>query len=396
MSELLKKQKFGVEVEFTGITRTMAAEAVAEILGSHATGPDRTCYRTYTIRDSKRRIWKVMRDSSICPVRKAGRELMDEYRVEFVTPPLNYEDIETLQSIIRKFKELGGVPHSSCGIHIHVDGANHTATSLRRLVNFFFSRQEIIYDALAVGSRKDRWCKPVCKDLLDTMKKEKDLDARKVEEIWYSSANDQYHGGIDHSHYNSTRYHALNLHSFFQKGTVEFRLFNSTLHAGKIKAYIQFVLALSAWSIESSDKIVFRSMNGYTAEKKVTLMYNILTNRLGLYGDEFKTCRLHMMKQLRKNAEASHKTLRIFCQSDSESLSQLSVFLDIHICCVKISENLFKVVLSFRYGIARSIAGIDYDNGNFICYHEVSCHYRNIANPGSLKKAIRDITSVFF
>lgn len=32
MSELLKKQKFGVEVEFTGITRTMAAEAVAEIL----------------------------------------------------------------------------------------------------------------------------------------------------------------------------------------------------------------------------------------------------------------------------------------------------------------------------------------------------------------------------
>ena len=113
MSELLKKQKFGVEVEFTGITRTMAAEAVAEILGSHAAGPDRTCYRTYTIRDSKRRIWKVMRDSSICPVRKAGRELMDEYRVEFVTPPLNYEDIEALQTIIRKFKELGGVSHSS-------------------------------------------------------------------------------------------------------------------------------------------------------------------------------------------------------------------------------------------------------------------------------------------
>lgn len=125
MSELLKKQKFGVEVEFTGITRTMAAEAVAEILGSHATGPDRTCYRTYTIRDSKRRIWKVMRDSSICPVRKAGRELMDEYRVEFVTPPLNYEDIETLQSIIRKFKELGGVPHSSSVIS-HLTSINGT------------------------------------------------------------------------------------------------------------------------------------------------------------------------------------------------------------------------------------------------------------------------------
>ena len=44
-------------------------------------------------------------------------------------------------------------------------------------------------------------------------------------------------------------------------------------------------------------------MAGYTAKKKVTLMYNILTDRLGLYGDEFKTCRFHMMKQLQKNAE---------------------------------------------------------------------------------------------
>lgn len=96
---------------------------------------------------------------------------MDEYRVEFVTPILKYDDLETLQAIIRKFREIGGVPHASCGIHIHVDGANHTATSLRRLVNFMYSRQEIIYDALAVGSRKNRWCLPVCKNLLDTMKK---------------------------------------------------------------------------------------------------------------------------------------------------------------------------------------------------------------------------------
>lgn len=282
MSELLKKQNYGVEVEFTGITRAMAAKAVAEVIGSTVTGPDHTCYHTRIIRDSQGRKWKIMRDSSIIPVRKTGNENMDEYRVEFVTPILKYDDLETLQAIIRKFREIGGVPHASCGIHIHVDGANHTATSLRRLVNFMYSRQEIIYDALAVGSRKNRWCLPVCKNLLDTMKKDKNITTDSVEKIWYSPANDGYCGGIDHQHYNSTRYHALNLHSFFQKGTVEFRLFNSTLHAGKIKAYVQFCLALSAWAIESDDKVVFRTMNGYTAKKKVTLMYNILTNRLGL------------------------------------------------------------------------------------------------------------------
>ena len=126
MSELLKKQNYGVEVEFTGISRKMAADAVAEIIGTTASRPDHTCYQTRTIQDSQGRKWKVMRDSSIHPIRKVGTENMDEYRVEFVTPVLKYEDLETLQAIIRKFREIGGVPHASCGIHIHVDGANHT------------------------------------------------------------------------------------------------------------------------------------------------------------------------------------------------------------------------------------------------------------------------------
>ena len=112
MSELLKKQNYGVEVEFTGISRKMAADAVAEIIGTTASRPDHTCYQTRTIQDSQGRKWKVMRDSSINPIRKVGTENMDEYRVEFVTPVLKYEDLETLQAIIRKFREIGGVPHT--------------------------------------------------------------------------------------------------------------------------------------------------------------------------------------------------------------------------------------------------------------------------------------------
>ena len=105
MSELLKKQNYGVEVEFTGISRKMAADAVAEIIGTTASRPDHTCYQTRTIQDSQGRKWKVMRDSSINPIRKVGTENMDEYRVEFVTPVLKYEDLDTLQAIIRKFRE---------------------------------------------------------------------------------------------------------------------------------------------------------------------------------------------------------------------------------------------------------------------------------------------------
>lgn len=300
---MLKNQLFGVEVEMTGITREKAARLVAGVLGTTPSHPESNCYHTRTIADQATRKWKIMRDSSITPIRNDDTsEPLDEYRVEFVTPPLNYSDIELLQNIIRKLRENGAKAHSSCGIHIHVDGANHTAVSLRRLVNFMTARQDLIYEALQIGDRESSWCHKLNKTLLDAMKKDKYLTKEKAEEIWYSRANDGYCGGIDHQHYNSTRYHGVNLHSFFTKGTVEFRLFNSTLHAGKIKAYIQFCLAVSAWAITSQEKIVFRSMDGYTPEQKVTIMRNILTHRLGLYGDEFKTCRLHLMTPLKKAA----------------------------------------------------------------------------------------------
>ena len=300
---MLKNQLFGVEVEMTGITREKAARLVAEVLRTTPSHPESNCYHTRTIADQAARKWKIMRDSSIEAIRNDGTsEPLDEYRVEFVTPPLNYSDIELLQNIIRKLRENGAKAHSSCGIHIHVDGANHTAVSLRRLVNFMTARQDLIYEALQIGDRESNWCHKLNKTLFDAMKKDKNLTKEKAEEIWYSRANDGYCGGIDHQHYNATRYHGVNLHSFFTKGTVEFRLFNSTLHAGKIKAYIQFCLAVSAWAITSQEKIVFRSMDGYTPEQKVTIMRNILTHRLGLYGDEFKTCRLHLMTPLKKAA----------------------------------------------------------------------------------------------
>lgn len=76
---------------------------------------------------------------------------------------------------------------------------------------------------------------------------------------------------------------------------MEFRLFNGTTHAGKIKAYIQFCLAMSAWALETkTDNLYFKGIAGYTDEQKAAIMKRVLINRLGLSGPEFKTCRLHL------------------------------------------------------------------------------------------------------
>lgn len=299
----IQNQNFGVEIELTGITREQGANVISEYYGGTEIGHHRDGYDSWTAKDSKGRTWKCSRDISISPevkVRGRSQRVVEErtsrdHRCEVVTPILQYEDLADLQEIVRRLREKGAIANSSCGIHVHVDGANHTPDSLTRLINFAVGRQDLFYEALEIGARGDRWCKKINADLLDAMKHDTVRTKSSMEHIWYSSANDGYSHGISHEHYNSTRYHGINLHAFFTKGTVEFRLFNGTTHAGKIKAYVQFCLAMSAWAINAKDNLHFMKSSHYEDKaKRGKLMLGVLKNRLHMRGPEYKTARLHL------------------------------------------------------------------------------------------------------
>lgn len=305
---MIKNQNFGIEIELTGITRQNAAKVIANYFGTTSRYLG-SYYQVYGATDRKGRTWKAMSDGSInCQVKRNGRieRAGSDYSCEIVSPILQYEDIEDLQHIVRELVKAGAMANSSCGIHVHVDGSNHTPESLTRLLNFATGRQDLFYEALQIGARENRWCHKISPELLKAMKAGGKESKDAAERIWYSSANDGYTGTIDHQHYNPTRYHGINLHAFFTKGTVEFRLFNGTTHAGKIKAYIQFCLAMSGWAIETNDnRKFFKDCSGYTQEQKAALMMRVLVNRLGMKGPEFKTARLHLTSAFTNNAQAA-------------------------------------------------------------------------------------------
>lgn len=233
----LKEQKFGIEIEMTGITRAKAAEVTAEYFGTRVKYLG-TYYDTYAAIDTEGRQWKFMSDGSITAQKKSnGRKINAgrEYQTEMVSPICRYEDIVTIQEIIRKLKEHGALTNGSCGIHVHINAEPFDARTLRNITNIMAAKEDLIYKALGVSvDRQHRWCQPVDTRFLEELNRRKPKSMEAVERIWYNgeSRRDQ--------HYDDSRYHCLNLHSVFQKGTVEFRLFNGTLHAGKIKAYIQF------------------------------------------------------------------------------------------------------------------------------------------------------------
>jgi hypothetical protein len=79
-------------------------------------------------------------DGSIhCQRIEGGRKVAAgrEYSVELVSPILTYqEDIETLQELVRKLRKAGAFTNTSCGIHIHLDGAEHTPTKHSKLCKY--------------------------------------------------------------------------------------------------------------------------------------------------------------------------------------------------------------------------------------------------------------------
>lgn len=297
--EAMKNQTIGVEVEMNNITREKAARKVAEFFGTtewYAAGE--YGYMTWACKDQQGRVWKFQRDISI-----HGPEAE---KCEMVTPILTYEDIETLQAIIRLLRKAGAKssPSRGCGVHIHIGKGNHTPKTLRNLVNIMAAHEEQIGRAIRIDAgRTGQYCRVVDPRFLDQLNKRKPTTMTELADIWYAGN----HANIGRTaHYNESRYHMLNLHATFTKGTIEFRLFQfadpsngkqNGLHAGELRAYIQLCLAMS--QLAKMVKTASPKPQQTDNEKYAMRCWML---RLGFIGDEFKTAREILLRNMEGNA----------------------------------------------------------------------------------------------
>ena len=294
--EAMKQQTIGVEVEMNNIRRDAAAKLAADFFGTgryNNTAADNGYY-CWSAWDDKDREWKFQRDVSI-----AGP---DAEKCEMVTPILTYDDIETLQELVRRLRKAGAKsdPTRGCGVHIHIGAAGHTPQSLRNLANIMASHEELLSKALKLDEgRLGRYCRPVDPDFLEALNKKKPTTIAGLADIWYTTQGASYGRS---QHYNSSRYHMLNLHATFTKGTIEFRLFQfdapadgkqNGLHAGQLKAYIQLCLAMS----ELAKEVRTASAKPQQSENPRYAMRTWLL-RLGFIGEEFATAREVLTKRL--------------------------------------------------------------------------------------------------
>ena len=298
--ENMKKQTIGVEVEMNNITRRQAAELAASFFETgrfqdtrHING-----YMTWSAWDGQGREWKFQKDGSI--------QGPDDEKCELVTPILHYGDIELLQDLLRQLRRAGAKssPSRGCGVHIHIGKGDHTPKTIRNLVNIMAAHERQIGRAIRIsGDRTERFCQIVDREFLKTLNKKKPTTFERLADIWYegNGANQNR----EH-HYNRSRYHMINLHALFTKGTIEFRLFQfdephdgkqGGIHAGQMKSYIQLCLAMSELAKELRSA---SPRSPQTDNEKYAFRCWML--RLGFIGPEFKTARDVLLRNMDGNA----------------------------------------------------------------------------------------------
>ena len=274
----------------TGLTRRQAAEALGALFGTQFRYLGGT-YKAYEVPDREEKVWKIVYDSSIRPVRpERSRYPEDEYKVEMNSPKLEYSEMGKLQEVVRTLRRAGAVVNSSCGMHVHVDASKHTPQSLKNALSIMYSKEDILFKALKVNEhRVERWCKKVREPMLEKIRKlPADTTMERLKQEWYDGQDGSY------QHYNWTRYYALNLHSVFYRGTLEWRCFESTLHAGKVRANITLALAISAQAINQKRTVMRKT----EISENPAFTFRTFLLRLGLIGPEYKNVREHLLSNL--------------------------------------------------------------------------------------------------
>lgn len=296
----MKKQTIGVEIEMNNITRQNAAKLAAEFFGTGRCKDTayRNGYYTWSAWDTQGREWKFQKDVSIIGP--------DSEKCEMVTPILTYADMDTLQELVRRLRKAGAKSDATrgCGVHIHIGAKGHTPQTLRNLANIMASHESLLADALDLDRyRMSRYCRTVNPRFIQAVNQRKPSTMSGLADIWYNS-NDASYGRSQH--YNDSRYHMLNLHATFTKGTIEFRLFQfdapadgkkNGLHAGQLKSYIQLCLALSqmAKAVKTASPKPQQNENPKYAMRTWLL-------RLGFIGEEFATARDLLTRRLAGDA----------------------------------------------------------------------------------------------
>ena len=248
MLQYFTEQPFGVEIEFFGLNYVIAP-IDGNIIKPYCISSRAKDGRHFLslCKDYKIDIgvdsnsWHFEQDSS---VRGKGHT---KYGAELTSPILS--GIEGLVQAHRAFQllcDIDGIDiDNSCGFHVHhgVDVEKYGCDQLRRLVRIVHQYEDQFYLLIPGDRQNAETCRPIEIDVqafLDICECELETGNCRIKQLWYSPENRYDIESANDPRYDKTRYHGLNLHSFWYRSTIEFRYHSAVLY--KIDEAMQWII----------------------------------------------------------------------------------------------------------------------------------------------------------
>jgi hypothetical protein len=242
-------RRFGVEIEFSGISRS-DAEAALRAAGINAVSE--------SYNHTTRRHWKLVPDASVRSMGNGCGEL--------VSPPLRGEaGLVQLELAVTTLQNAGASVNVTTGIHVHHDMAGLTGSEIAAFVTLWSERQTAIDSLVSQSRRGDR--NTYCQNLSD-------YELRSIQ----SDLNN--YGRIRND---INRFRKINVMSYPKYGTVEIRQHQGSLDGAKLRHWILFGQALITAAkthvegnirVDLADMLADLQQHAGLAEETVTFLTN--------------------------------------------------------------------------------------------------------------------------
>ena len=257
MLQYFTDRTFGVEIEFFGL------QYVAIPTNNGIIKPYNISSRAKDgrhmldlIKDCKipigddRESWHFEKDGS---VRGKGHT---KCGVELTSPILSgITDLVQVYQMFQFLSDIQGIDiDASCGLHVHhgVDPAKYNCAHLQHLVRIVHPFEKQFYLLIPGDRQNAETCRPMEIDVeafLDICDGDTESVGCEINKLWYSPENRCEEKTGNYTRYDKTRYHGLNLHSYWYRSTIEFRYHSAILHnideAMQWIIFTQFLVELS-------------------------------------------------------------------------------------------------------------------------------------------------------
>ncbi len=180
---------------------------------------------------------------------------------EYIFGPGSGKDyLSALSGIARAFETHRVSVNRQCGLHVHVDGRDFNAWSARRLLVMYERLKPQIYKLVLperakvnyslMGEKRTEWVSKLISQPTSS------LIRKQIVESVYKVA-DQSSVPRRASKYDSARYTGLNLHSWFHRGTFEWRMHHGTVDPTRLLMWPQLCGWFTDLAYHLSDRDAF-------------------------------------------------------------------------------------------------------------------------------------------